>query len=317
MTTYVYLDQNAWIELGRTYHNRSDNHKKALEAIIEASNSGTAIFPLSMVHFIETSKRRNDGSRKRLVETMMEISKGFTMLPWTYIIKPEVRNAIYRLKGQPEKNLKKYVFGRGIAKMFGGKITLKGNGTLPDTIKNDIVKRINSVKVIQDFLVDRELSQNIVDSMGCSDEGLAKRLEELRKTEYSHPDKTKRKAISKVRFIQNVVMDPLIKETMKLGMNIQDLFQIDKITKKNIEDLLKSMPTIYTYYILNEARNMNFSRPIRPNDLYDLSALNIAIPYCDIVVTEREWTNIAKQRGLDTKNETTIIHDLNELTHYL
>lgn len=30
-------------------------------------------------------------------------------------------------------------------------------------------------------------------------------------------------------------------------------------------------------------------RPWRPNDIHDIDALSVAIPYCDIVVTERHF----------------------------
>ena len=57
---------------------------------------------------------------------------------------------------------------------------------------------------------------------------------------------------------------------------------------------------------MNYVRNTSLSREIKSNDLYDLQ-LSIAIPYCDIVVSERQWINIAKHKHLDSKYESNLI----------
>jgi len=70
------------------------------------------------------------------------------------------------------------------------------------------------------------------------------------------------------------------------------------------------MPTFHTFYILDHARTS--TRSVKPNDIWDL-ALNVAIPYCDVVVTERAWCNIARRAGLDKMNETQVIRSSADL----
>jgi len=61
----------------------------------------------------------------------------------------------------------------------------------------------------------------------------------------------------------------------------------------------------------------HWDRAVDPNDLTDISFLSIAIPYCDIVVTERFWTHLATRTGLDRKYDTVVIAGVEQLASYL
>jgi len=322
MVKYVYLDQNIWIELSRAHYGRSENYKEACEVVIQASETEDVIFPLSIVHINETVKRANIESRKRLADFMIKISKGNAISPWTSLIKPEIRNYLRNRSGQPQIDLKKGVFGIGIPQMLGAKPQLIAKNAnaeqIPPDILKKLAKKVYSPDLIHLSMVDENTSKEILKGMNnYSDDDLVKDLEELRVNEYSHPDKIKRRDISYARFLMTMILEPLIREAMKMGLDVKELFPEEKTKRKDLENLLESIPTLHTYHILNDARNTNSSRAIKANDLYDLSALNIAIPYCDVVVTEREWTKIAQQKGLDVKNETIITHNINDLVSLL
>jgi len=54
----VYLDQKDWIYLARQYYDQSLTASKDLSnTVIRAADTGSAIFPLSIVHFDETLRR--------------------------------------------------------------------------------------------------------------------------------------------------------------------------------------------------------------------------------------------------------------------
>jgi hypothetical protein len=48
-------------------------------------------------------------------------------------------------------------------------------------------------------------------------------------------------------------------------------------------------------------------RPYQDSDRTDIKILGAAIPYCDLVVTDRYMANAARQRGLDTAFGTAIV----------
>jgi hypothetical protein len=54
------------------------------------------------------------------------------------------------------------------------------------------------------------------------------------------------------------------------------------------------------------------------NDLRDNAALAIAIPYCDVVVTDKEVWDVAAHRAhLDKEFDTAIFRSLTDLAAYL
>ncbi len=67
----------------------------------------------------------------------------------------------------------------------------------------------------------------------------------------------------------------------------------------------------------DNARDRNVSRPIEPNDLMDIGPLAIAIPYCDVVVTEREWSNILNDRMIGKLYNTKITHRIEDLADFI
>ena len=75
-------------------------------------------------------------------------------------------------------------------------------------------------------------------------------------------------------------------------------------------DFMQSVPSFHVrtallYEILN-----NKSHPIKLNDNKDISFLSAAVPYCDVVITERTWVHIIKKNKLDVKYGTIVSNTL-------
>ena len=93
---------------------------------------------------------------------------------------------------------------------------------------------------------------------------------------------------------------------------------IDKIIPKDdIEQFYMSIPTALCEFTLLFNRDQQLQRPIEVNDIADIWHLTLAIPYSDIVITERMWTSICKRTKLDQKCDTIILSSIKELNKYL
>jgi hypothetical protein len=66
-------------------------------------------------------------------------------------------------------------------------------------------------------------------------------------------------------------------------------------------------------YELRRLRQQSQDTNWKPNDLNDIASLAVAIPYCDVVVTERQWSHMARRAELDRRFNTVILHDLRSL----
>jgi hypothetical protein len=56
---------------------------------------------------------------------------------------------------------------------------------------------------------------------------------------------------------------------------------------------------------------------LRWNDIHDIDALGSAVPYCDIVVTDREAASHVHRTGLAERLDTTVIASLSDLVERL
>lgn len=304
----VYLDQMAWINLSKVHFGKSEEWREAYDAVWTSRRNGMAVFPLSLAHLNETVRCRSDGSRTRLLDFMWKLSGGFAVCPWPNLIQPEAYNVVRQLQGQKTEDLRGKVFGFGIPKILGAHPTLvqktPGADPPPAELQHQITEFVygpEAWKLFQNPRMAGEIREaiNIGEDFA---EDLQKRIDE----EYAHPDKVHRQKLVDARSLTGEMGDAFVRATLNLTENPK-LFMAKHLTSK--EDALrirKMMPTYHTFHVLNDARNR--SRAVKANDIWDL-ALSLAIPYCDIVYTEREWCSVATQAGLDELRETRLVCD--------
>ena len=76
---YIYLDQNKWIELAKGIKNKEENYIVLYHHLIEMVQKHMCVFPISIIHFMETYKRKKKESRDSVLRLMYELSNGFTI----------------------------------------------------------------------------------------------------------------------------------------------------------------------------------------------------------------------------------------------
>ena len=82
-------------------------------------------------------------------------------------------------------------------------------------------------------------------------------------------------------------------------------------------DIWDSIQTLHVETTLESERDEQRSREIDANDVMDVSFLSVAIPHCDIIVTERFWVDLAKRNRLDQAYGTNLLTDLAGLEQHL
>lgn len=274
--------------------------------------AGTARFPLSIAHVKEIAKRGSDASRGRLVDFMMEVWHADAIRPWSQMLEPEARNAVRLMMGMPPVDLTGFVFGKGLSHALGGNPQLvpKHAGARPPS--PDTIRKISEITMSPSLLASLK-DPDLAAKLGNPSESEKRYLSDLQAridAAYAHPDKTKRRDIAKARFMITVVGDALLRAMLELSPDPRALRAAHMSSRKEIESVLETMPTFKTFHELTFAADT--SRPAKASDLWDM-ALNIAIPYCDIVATERSWCNIAKGAGLDKLYQTSLVHRPSEL----
>ena len=314
---FIYLDQWVWIRLLRCRNEMQPEHPElddALNRVMETSEKGTHIFPLSFYHWIETGKRGRVASKKELFKFMFTVSDFNTISPWVTILEHEVRNAIHRTLGTAQADLTDIVFIRGFEGVLGGKakVVYKNGRELEKEYQEKLDEYLTDPEKMAEFM----LSVNDDRVTHETDEGfskLAKWTEEYRSEEYGTKDKKLRRNIAYLRFFGDIIAPKLVKYLLELGIDPLLFKRTHLDTSDKVIEFIKLVPTGYIVELLNYENLIDFSREVTTNDLYDIWAVSIAIPYCDMVVIERRWANILKQHRVDKEYSTRITHSINEL----
>jgi len=310
----VYLDQKCWINLAKIYYgNPTNSEKKILGKIFNASDNGSAIFPISIYRFEETINRKNPRNREQLASLMMKISKWYCFTPfYDRIVNGEVWNIILEKLNLPKIDLREKVLGKGIGHLLGAKPEIHGD--IPEDLRQELLDMIDEpetiIKIISGFdsLYTDELNQNYRIAHNLLERNRQK-LRQIRDKE------KRRKAFLGINF--SAMITPKIATILHALQFPVNFIIKENFSERDFEDLLDKIPTALCLFTLIFQRDQEYHRPIKKNDFNDIASLTLAIPYSDIVITDKMMASIATRMKLDDKCDTIILKSISELEEYL
>lgn len=322
MPSVVYLDQNMWIMLLRQKNGQETAYSQELKTIERLSANGNAVFPLSLVHATETaSSADRDGGVDDMVDLMLDISQMNCVAPYTTVESEEILKEAHRLMGL-DFSMSGKVIGQGLPFMYGGN-------------NYDIVSESDDLdpelkKILLDFSISREAANELLkdaelrESLGDRDheKELAHRLENIRnENEGKIRSNTQYRKKSVAHYFGNTIRPELkdhVEQLLLTQNRISPLIDHD-ISEEELESLeyateyMKHFPSSYVHTNITALRDLQKQRDIAANDLNDIMALSVAIPYCDMVITEGFWTNLSGQLSLGELFDTTVTSNLKDI----
>jgi len=310
----VYLDMKGWIDLAKIYYGQpSKREKELLDKILQSSCDDTAIFPISIIHLFETHNIANPRRREDLVSLMVKISKYHTLTPyWNKLLELEIKNLILEKLGLPLINIRDHFVGKGFSRLMGAIPTITSKDISPkllEELNEDLLKLLNDPKIFAG------LTARIYDNRKREQVTTVKEFERTREDLKRFKDKEYRR---KVFLAQNTVRTILPKLVQFLiEMNLPATFAEELFTSFDIDTFLGKLPTALCEFTLLFQRDQQLHRPIQVNDIADIWHLTLAIPYSDIVITDKMWVSITKGAKLDKKCDTLILPSIKELNEYL
>jgi hypothetical protein len=146
----------------------------------------------------------------------------------------------------------------------------------------------------------------------------AEKLEEIRKSWQSRikDNNLLRRAIL-ADYLINEIGPKLIPFLSSIQPNPKIFIDNVSTDRETIIRFFQSMPTSYCLAQLTLYRDMQKQRKIQANDLHDIMSLSIAIPYSDVVVTEKMWQTAIIQTKLDELYHTHVLRSAKELAPLL
>jgi len=319
MTTRVYLDTNHWIKLAQVA-NGKENDPELIEVykkIKKLSNSGETVFPISFSHLEDIMIRKDDESRNKLIDFIMSICNGYVLQPYTFYVQDEVINAAcHRLNKPSIFDIKSLILGRGILYLVsrGYEITWnKEVADIPEELIQQMKEESDKPETMASFLKDDKMAEKFRRERTMIDDA-AKNMEINRKGKMKM-DKKDRFNHSIAYFLYDIVSPAIAKFLVGAPKELKS--QIFPKDAKSMEKFLEDMPATNISFRLTYGRDEWYERAVQPNDIADINHLAGAIPYCDIVVTEKTFGSLCQQLGLDKKYGCTVLRSLKELKKIL
>ena len=110
-----------------------------------------------------------------------------------------------------------------------------------------------------------------------------------------------------------------INESVKAAANARGLETFDDIFRgvENPRRAFDAMPSFDVTVTLKTAIHKNPQHSWTNNHIHDIHALASTLPYCNVVVTDREMAALVRSSKLDQRLGATVLHSLQDLTDIL
>lgn len=322
----IYLDQNKWIRLLQQRKDQVPPHEEKIPEVLNlvqhTSDNREAIYPIDWTRLQETAVRSSEESRRELFDFMWEISDAWCFPTYNIVEHEEVTAAIERRIGI-DPQLTSRILNKGVAHIAGGQNLViendEGESFFEVMSDEDIEELLGFFESDHAFKLatENEMINTLQDIYESDDQArLLSDWEASFENEYNDVEQ-RRRASHLHRFVHGIGKK-YWKEGEKAGLTLTDLaIDLGDYVKRGedaekAESFLMEFSSWFAFNELRYQRDLS-GETFTGNDLRDLMALAVAIPWSHVVVCEKHFANLAYQTNLDERFGTSIKTDLTDL----
>ncbi len=302
-TKIVYLDQNKWVQLCRAirYPDKYLNLQPTITAIGTAVADGRLVLPLTSTNIYETHKVNDERKRHDLSHTQCLYSQGFVFRGQSARKRAELKSFFMNLMGLVNCDLKQHWF---ISDIFIDAFIEWNDSRIEGLISENFIKLVQSkpAELLYNYLMrpEESLRRNAVRNWTEGSNQLINQIEDRRARVANEAMEMRRKVYSATLIIDD--HDIIFSIGRSCGLK---WLNIGEIGNENVRRIVEEVPS---YFIEQEIslRLEAQKGPIKENDIRDMSSFSAAVPYCDMLIAEKQFINLAKQAGLDKKFGTRL-----------
>jgi hypothetical protein len=249
---------------------------------------------------------------------MVELSRWHTIGNHRRLYETEIDRSLSEMFGRPTLPRSAQAFGKGLNHAFGrNAIDYKPPPDVPDEIREPIKKRANEILEFAALVgappgfqapnYDPQAGRTVAKAFA----GEQERMRTVRRPNGYHRGDKNRRATSVEVFGE-------FEKGITAALNAAGLHwgHVYDSGQTGMERLIQLTPMMAVHLELRRLRHEASPKPWEENDLNDLSALSRAIVYCDVVVTERVWTDFVERTDLEDRFGTKVLRDLTEIVPY-
>ena len=336
----VYLDLNHWIALAKALSGHHDGKKDIdlLDFCLRAMKEEIAIFPISLSIYVEILKIKDYQRRCDLRKAIELLSEYKVVTPRFVVATHEIEALLDHIVGpNPEPINTMNYLDWGVFRALGMDGSVGGTSADSGDVTEEVRKSSTYGPQVLDKIISEailELNRQVIDGPSPEEDS------EFRKQGYSPINILKpyeREAKNEVEFVHRLNDDPKwrrgrlrdvvsarevliqINSILKRGCDargigsLQNLFPPVTDTRR----VFDAMPSFDASVTLKTSLHKNSRHRWTSNDVHDLHALALTLPYCDIVITDRAMASQAVQTRLASRFNTIVLSHLSDLCQHL
>lgn len=260
------------------------------------------VFPVSNIHYDETMKRMWEKSRTLLAETIgiyvganqMDLFPNYCDFELYHcLIKP---NDINDMKDYIFNNLYEKTINRIKDNDASHIFNSFDNDTITDILEDAFSRNLFKKRIVSDY------SEANFNDIIKSEEHIYDLLKSMQKYIIALPKENQ---------ARNRALYAALFQYYYSERSLPLCLYLMRNNLLNIE-FLRDIPSLNVFAeFMHDILNSN--KEVEKNDQKDIRFLATAIPYCDVVITEKKWCNLAKKHNFDTKYNTTISKNIDTL----
>jgi hypothetical protein len=307
----VYLDLNHYINLARTAAGLEtpDGYDGLLRAATAARKQDRAVFPLSGEHYVEMSGIRDPAQRTAVAEVMESLSGFLVLLGRVTLAELEIDAMIDALLSPGPAAERINLLGPTFGWAFG----MRGGLTIRDADGND------SSASMREEVGDREFERIMAEATLAFERGMLagppdEEIAALRAVGYA-PEKT-REVTERRAQQERDLSARLDKEDRWRRGRLRDVVSASELThewgsqvtrathargttigqvvredRERMRAFAEGMPSSRVAISLKTRYHRDGRHQWTTNDIHDIDALAVAVPYCDAVFTDKAARN--------------------------
>ena len=311
----LYLDQNKWIALSRAHYGRPDGEafKDALASLQAAVANGELIVPFSLVNAVEAMIDRAADRRERFVPFIVAQSGNCAIFPEGSVCKVEVANAVRQVFGSGAPTpVRPLLVRHGFSHAIGMGLHI-GAATAAESA----IRHLDSPEMTVAFLLKIAGDRDRINQARAGEARAVAVFERDRVRNVAlDADQRRMLEFDGLFFGAGPYRPALAAALDEQDHSVQD-FRAKVQSPQDVMRFLSSIPNLDVLLTLRSIRDRDSVRPIAHNDIRDLDWLSVALPYSNVVVSEKHWGHQVRATGLDARYGTILLTDLRQLPQSL
>ncbi|HWJ81270.1 MAG TPA: hypothetical protein VNS55_03445 [Nocardioides sp.] len=315
----AFLDMNVWIDIARGRRVGDSRWVAVFDGLLAAVAEHRVVLPLISSHYLELWNRSDQISREGVATVMRDLSSYVTLAPIQDIRRREVAIAVERYSHPEAAGLAvEDLLGHGVNHAFNssygrfrfveslastdGSVAEGPSVPAPDSW-TDVVREGPAWEWINLAGLDDVVHNPGLERTPTHRLGTAHVQEELRIRELIGRAPWARTRIEDIVVTEELqaLTDSINAACRQAGVDPYALF-LDNPTHADpsgaMRGFVRRLPSVDTAARLRVRKHQDLSHPWEQHDRVDIISLATAVPYCDVVVTERRWVHLIQASRL-------------------